>query len=143
MALRFPLSTRLLLFLPILLLSYSCDMLTDELGECFERISPKLPQKSMLNGKVGEDYSVTISAYVKRADEETFEYRFSKIGDLPAGLSYRSDGRVFEIFGTATKAGTYTFKVKVELPNVISGVGDGFCFIKNYDRQKYTIIIEE
>jgi len=143
MALPLPLRKRLLLVLPILLLFYSCDMLTDEFGECFERISPKLPKKSMLNGKVGEDYSVTISAFVKRADEENFEYRFSNIGDLPEGLSYRSSGRVFEIFGTATKAGTYTFKVKVELPNVISGVGDGFCFIKNYDKQKYTITIEE
>ena len=118
-------------------------MLTDELLECNDKIVPKLPKQNMLNGKVGESYFVTISAYVKNADEETFEYEFSKTGNLPAGLNYRSSGRVFEIYGTASKAGTYSFKVKVELQNVITGVGDGFCFAKDYDNQRYTITIEE
>ena len=111
--------------------------------ECNDKIVPKLPKQNMLNGKVGESYFVTISAYVKNADEETFEYKFSQTGDFPPGLSYRASGRVFEIYGTATKSGTYTFKVKVELQNVITGVGDGFCFGKDYDNQRYTIIIEE
>ncbi|MDN3643938.1 Ig domain-containing protein [Lutimonas halocynthiae] len=143
MLFRLLLRKRLLLVLPILLFSYSCEMLTDELLECNDKIVPKLPRKNMLIGKVGSSYSEIISAYIQNADEETFEYEFSMTGNLPAGLGYRSDGRVFEIFGKPTEAGTYTFKIKVKLPHVISGVGDGFCFAKDSDRQKYTIIIEE
>jgi len=143
MALLLPLRIRLLLILSLLFFSSSCDMLTDELLECNDKIVPKLPKKKMLLGKVDSGYSDIISVYVQNGDEETFDYEFSIIGNLPAGLSFRSDGRVFEIYGKATKAGSYTFKVKVEIPNVISGVGDGFCFAKDYDKQKYTITIEE
>ena len=143
MTLHRPLKNKILLILPFLFFSYSCEMLTDELMECNDKIVPKLPRKNMLIGKVGSSYSEIISAYIQNADEETFEYKFSKTGDFPPGLSYRTSGRVFEIYGTANKSGTYTFKVKVELQNVITGVGDGFCFGKDYDNQRYTIIIEE
>jgi len=133
----------LLFVIPFLILSSSCEMLSDELGECVNKISPKLPKKNMLQGKVGEPYSDIISAYVKNADEEIFEYAFSTEGNLPNGLNYRGTGRVFEIHGTALKSGFYTFKIKVELLNVINGVGDGFCFTKDADRQSYTIEIIE
>ena len=133
----------LLFVIPFLLLSSSCEMLSDELGECVNKISPKLPKKNMLQGKVGEPYSDIISAYVKNADEENFEYAFSTQGNLPKGLNYRGTGRIFEIYGTALKSGIYSGKSKVDLRKLIKGVGDGFCFAKDADRQSYTIEIVE
>ncbi|MGI9532529.1 hypothetical protein [Lutimonas sp.] len=142
MASLFPLRSRLLLLLPLLFFTSSCEMLTEELLECNQKIVPKLPEKGLLQGKVGARYSEIISAYVQNADEETFDFQFSVIGILPEGLNFRSDGRVFEIYGIPLKEGIYDFKVKVKLLDVITGTGDGFCFSKDFSKRSYKIVIE-
>lgn len=138
----FSLTSRLIVMFSLLLFSTSCEMLTEELLECNQKIVPKLPEKQLSQAKVGVRYAEIVSAYVQNGDEEAFDYEFSIIGELPEGLSYRSNGRVFEIYGTPVKEGTYHFKVKVKLLDVISGVGDGFCFSKDFSKQHYKLIVE-
>ena len=85
----------------------------------------------------------TIDAFIKNADDDAFGYKFELRSKLPDGLSFKSDGRVFIISGTPLSPGTIEFQVRVELIDAISGVGDGFCFAKDYDREKYKIKILE
>ena len=142
---RFPLlkSARYVLpFLFILSLS-SCELLNEEIQECINKIRPKLPDKTLQTGQVGVPYMETIDAYIRNADDDAFEYRFALEGLLPSGLDYRAEGRTFIIYGTPNLAGSMEIKVRVELRADLYGPGDGFCFAKDYDNQKYSITILE
>lgn len=119
----------------------SCELLSEEINECIYKISPKLPKKTMAQGQLDISYYEAVSAYIKNADDGAYDYEFSIEGNLPPGIQYQSDGRLLEFFGTPTKAGNFSFKVKVKLPNAIYGPGDGFCFGKDSDKQSYTIEI--
>lgn len=132
-----------LCILPMALLFSGCELLSEELNECINKISPKLPDKNLRQGQVGVDYLETIDAFIKNADDDTFDYNFELKDPLPAGLNYRIEGRSFVIFGTPTLSGTKEFQLRVELKDAISGPGDGFCFAKDYDREKYKITIIE
>ena len=132
----------ILLFL-FILSSSSCELLNEEISECINKISPKLPRKTLQTGQVGVPYMETIDAYIKNADDDAFEYSFSLEGLLPSGLNYRAEGRTFIIYGTPNLAGSKEIKVRVELRTELYGPGDGFCFAKDYDNQKYTINILE
>ena len=116
-----------ILLLPLILLFSSCELLSEELNECINKISPKLPDKNLRQGQVGVQYLETIDAFIKNADDDTFDYSFKLRDPLPAGLNYRIEGRSFVIFGTPTVSGTKEFQVRVELKDAISGPGDGFC----------------
>ena len=119
-----------------------CELLSEEINECFFKIAPKLPDRNLRQGQVGVFYLETIDAFIKNADDDAFDYRFEIVkGKLPEGLSFRSEGRVLSISGTPTTASTEEIQVRVELINAISGPGDGFCFAKDYDREKYKISI--
>lgn len=129
-------------FLFILSLS-SCELLNEEIQECINKIRPKLPDKTLQTGQVGVPYMETIDAYIRNADDDAFEYSFSLEGLLPSGLDYRAEGRTFIIYGTPNLAGSMEIKVRVELRADLYGPGDGFCFAKDYDNQKYSITILE
>lgn len=118
-----------------------CELLSEEINECISKIAPKLPDKNLRQGQVGVPYMETIDAFIKNADDDAFDYRFDVNGELPQGLTFNSEGRIFIISGTPAVAGTIEFQVRVELIDAISGPGDGFCFAKDYDREKYKITI--
>lgn len=134
------LARSILPFLFILSFS-SCELLNEEISECINKISPKLPRKTLQSGQVGVPYMETIDAYIKNADDDAFEYRFRLDGLLPSGLDYRAEGRTFIIYGTPNLAGKKEIKVRVELRADLYGPGDGFCFAKDYDNEKYSITI--
>ena len=119
----------------------SCELLNEEIEECINKIRPKLQDKTLQTGQVGVPYMETIDAYIKNADDDAFQYSFSLDGLLPSGLKYRAEGRTFIIYGTPNLAGSKEIKVRVELRADLYGPGDGFCFAKDYDNQKYTITI--
>lgn len=119
-----------------------CELLSEEINECIFKIAPKLPDKNLRQGQVGKFYLESIDAFIKNADDDAFNYRFEIVkGKLPEGLILSSEGRVLSISGTPTKTGTEEIQVRVELLDAISGPGDGFCFAKDYDREKYKINI--
>jgi len=120
-----------------------CELLSEEINECIFKIAPKIPDKNLRQGQVGIPYMETIDAFIKNADDDAFDYRFDVNGKLPDGLNFRSEGRIFIISGTPKIAGTVEFQVRVELVDAIYGPGDGFCFGKDYDREKYKITIIE
>jgi len=134
---------RWIFLIPFLILLSSCELLSEEINECIFKIAPKLPDKTLSQGRLGTPYNESISAYIKNADDGSYDYRFSIEGNLPPGIQYQSDGRLLELTGTPTQVGSFSFKVKVTLPNVISGVGDGFCFAKDSDKKTYKIQIKE
>ena len=121
----------------------SCELLNEEIEECINKIRPKLQDKTLQTGQVGVPYMETIDAYIKNADDDAFQYSFSLDGLLPSGLKYRAEGRTFIIYGTPNLAGSKEIKVRVELRTDLYGPGDGFCFAKDYDNQKYTITVLE
>lgn len=140
-------SPSLRLIFTSLILSFllsGCELINEEINECFYKIAPKLPDKNLRQGQVGVFYLETIDAFIKNADDDAYDYRFEVVkGKLPDGLVFSSEGRVFSISGTPTSAGTEEIQVRVELLDAISGPGDGFCFAKDYDREKYKINIIE
>ncbi|WKK67554.1 hypothetical protein [Lutimonas zeaxanthinifaciens] len=121
----------------------SCELLNEEIEECINKIRPKLQDKTLQTGQVGVPYMETIDAYIRNADDDAFQYSFSLDGLLPSGLKYRAEGRTFIIYGTPNLAGSKEIKVRVELRTDLYGPGDGFCFAKDYDNQKYTITVLE
>jgi hypothetical protein len=127
----------------VLLLFSSCQLFFDEIGECINKIAPQLPDKTLVYGQVGVDYYESIQAYMKNADDDAFEYRFSISGELPSGIGYNADGRLFDIFGIPEKAGNYKFTLKVEITDEIYGPGDGICFGKDNDKKDYEIVVLE
>ena len=133
------------LIIPSILLVFllsGCELLNEEINECISKITPKLPDKNLRQGQVGVYYLETVDAFIKNADDDAFNYRFEIVkGKLPDGLVLGSEGRVFSISGTPTTEGTEEIQVRVELIDAISGPGDGFCFAKDYDREKYKIVI--
>lgn len=129
--------------IPLLMMISSCELLSEEINECIFKITPKLPKKTLVKGQIGIPYYESVSAYIKNADDGAYDYEFSIEGNLPPGIQYQSDGRLLEFFGSPTQSGNYSFKVKVKLPNVIYGPGDGFCFSKDTDKQSYTIEVFE
>ena len=144
MTLRLP-SLKLILSNLLIVFSLSgCELLSEEINECINKIRPKLPPKILVQGQVGVPYFESIQAEVKNADDDAFNYEFSfESGTLPNGINYSWDGRLLIFSGTPTVAGTYQFTMKVRILVSISGPGDGICFGKDYNKQEYEIVVLE
>lgn len=144
MTLKLP-SLKLILSILLIVFSLSgCELLSEEINECINKIRPKLPPKILVQGQVGVPYFESIQAEVKNADDDAFDYEFSfESGTLPNGVTYSWDGRLLKFSGTPTVAGTYQFTMKVRILVSISGPGDGICFGKDYNKQEYEIVVLE
>lgn len=138
-----PLHIRILsLGLMILFLFPSCELFFDEIGECINKVSPKLPAKLLVQGQKDVAYFESIQAEVKNADSDIFDYKFSLVsGSLPDGITMTSEGRLLLFSGTPSESGTFSFKLKVKIDAEIYGPGDGICFGKIYDKQDYKIVV--
>ena len=144
MTLKLPLVKQSMIVLSLMFFMSGCELLSEEINECINKVAPKLPPKNLVQGQVGVQYFESIQAEVKNANDDSFDYEFSlDSGSLPAGITYDWDGRLLKFSGTPTVAGTFKFKIKVRIPLSIYGPGDGVCFGKVYDRENYTITIME
>lgn len=124
----------------------SCDELTD----CIASANPSLENKLLLDGFKGTAYADTISAEVKNdPNDNSYDYYFNVVGSMPSGLSYNVNHRRFNISGTPTQTGTFTFKLilRVDPPESYDddggffNDGDRICFGDDTTERTYTIKI--
>lgn len=96
----------------IFLLCFSCD----EVLECVFNIEPDVHAKTMDLGFVGDAYYDVITADVKNAsNDDSYDYYFMVIGDIPPGIYYDIRRRKIEFFGVPEVEGTYHFEVRLEV----------------------------
>ncbi len=102
-----------------------CDSVLD----CLDDDGPVF-NKSFLNVAVlNEVYTDSIQVSVRNEPrDDRFEYRFVLSGNLPQGLSYRTNGRNFFIDGTPTESGLFPLSLFVEVDDGLDAIDSGLCF---------------
>ena len=119
----------------------------EELIDCIASATPELQGKQLFEGTKGIPYSETISAEVRNdPNDDGYKYFFNVYGDLPDGLNYSVNRRIFTIKGTPIKQGTFTFKVvlRVDPPENYnddgsSDDGNRICFGDDTTERTYSI----
>lgn len=89
---------------------YGCD----EVYECVFNINPEIHQKQLLIGVVGERYRDRITAEVRNdVNDNSYDYFFDVIGELPPGISVEFNRRSVDIFGVPEETGNFRFQVEL------------------------------
>lgn len=142
MSIKLPENSLVMLSLFLVFSLSGCELLSEEINECINKIKPKLPPKFLVYGQVSVAYFESIQAEIKNADDDAFDYEFAlEAGRLPPGINYYKDGRLLKFSGTPSKAGTYKFTMKVKIPSGLYSPGDGICFGRAIDKQVYEIVV--
>lgn len=107
----FIMTSKLRTLFPILILAItliSCD----EALECTFGLNPKFKETRIATATIDRPYREFISAEVTNdSNDDSYDYFFEIIGDLPAGIDVVFLSRRIEFIGTPQEIGTFDFTV--------------------------------
>ena len=96
----------------VLFLFISCQ----DVLECIINRHPELSDKTFAAAQVNQPYSESIFAEIKNEPmDDSYIYYFSIDGNLPRGIDFYVDYRTVVFEGVPLVAGTYSFKVRLNV----------------------------
>ncbi|NKI32524.1 hypothetical protein [Croceivirga thetidis] len=112
----------------------------DEISECVFGVNPEIHDRRLSMGVVGEQYYDVITAEVKNAVfDNSYDYFFDVLGELPPGVYFDIDRRSIELYGTPQEAGTYYFSVELFVETFDEDGFDGSPTCKEYVERQFSI----
>lgn len=101
------------LFFMLTILSFiSCQ----DILECIINRHPELPNKTLELAEVNQFYTESIQAEIKNEPlDDSYIYYFSIDGNLPRGIDFYVDYRTVVFEGVPLVAGSYSFKVRLNV----------------------------
>ena len=126
------LKTAVLLFVSFTL--SGCDVLFDSAIDCLDSDGPDFDRRTLADPVLNQVYSEILIARIENEPrDDTFDYRFELLGQLPAGITWRQEsplGRRIIFEGTPTEIVTaeFTMLVAVDEGQLITTTNSGLCF---------------
>ena len=111
-----------------------CDVLFDSAIDCLDSDGPDFDRRTLTNPILNQVYSELLTARIENEPrDDTFDYRFELIGQLPAGITWRQQaplGRRIIFEGTPTEIVTaeFTMLVAVDEGPLVTTTNSGLCF---------------
>lgn len=131
-------STFLLLFAFLMLLS--CD----EALECVFGLEPEINETTIASATLNENYFQRITAEVDNAaNDNSFDYFFDIIGDLPIGIDVVFFPRRIELIGVPEEAGAFEFTVFLAVERFENGFLDTSPTCSDDVRTDFTLFVNE
>lgn len=134
----------------VLLFASSAFLLSGcaELFDCIASARPNIHSKTFATGTVGGSYTDFLESDITNEPHDNeYDYFYSVSGNVPPGMTYHQQGRKLFFTGFPTVAGSYTFKVTldVDAPSDYSDDpwedGNRICFEDDNVTKEFTIII--
>lgn len=121
----------------------NCELFLNEAVDCIAKVKPKLPTKTLANGKLGIEYYDTLTASAtNHVNDDDFSYYFDMMGRPPKGINFVVDHRTIYFSGIPTEKGKFSFSLKLKIGEGKVFAEDGICFNDNDTSKIYTIYIE-
>lgn len=118
----------------------------DHAIDCLDNDGPVFNQRALSSPVLNQVYEDRISVSIKNEPlDDQYDYEFSYTGRLPAGITARSSGRIYQFEGTPTELGRFEIDVlvKVSGSNSLSFFTEdesGLCY--NSRRQTFVLDIQ-
>ena len=92
-----------------LLLLVGCDAVN-----CVINNHPEFSQTSLSEARLNQEYEESIRASISNSIEDSkYDYEFTLVGELPAGLEYETNGRDLTFSGTPMELGDFPISISV------------------------------
>ncbi|WP_299114357.1 hypothetical protein [uncultured Winogradskyella sp.] len=128
----------------ILLFSFLALLSCDEALECLFGVNPEINETSISSATLDENYFQRITAEVDNAaNDNSYDYFFDIIGDLPLGVDAVFFARSIELIGVPEETGAFEFTVFLSVERFEDGYYDSSPTCNDSARRDFTLFVNE